>query len=119
VSKQPIHFPELVDELITFFLNMFFPPQLGIKSPCDVMLVNVYDLMSTYAHIPDGLFSALCWEASVVSEQTSCSRANTYSNNAASILKQKWQQLLSKLELNPCDCEGCEPGCTDCIKRGD
>jgi hypothetical protein len=32
VSKQPIHFPELDVELITFSLNMLFPPQLGIKS---------------------------------------------------------------------------------------
>jgi hypothetical protein len=32
VSKQPVHFPELDVELITFFLNMLFPPQIGIKT---------------------------------------------------------------------------------------
>jgi hypothetical protein len=30
-STQPIHFPELDVEVITFFLNMLFPPQLGMK----------------------------------------------------------------------------------------
>jgi hypothetical protein len=39
-SKQPIHFPELDVELITFFLNMLFPPQLGIKIFCCVGIWN-------------------------------------------------------------------------------